>query len=147
MKNHIPNMKNKTSKVDTLRAAVDYIKSLRSLLGHPIKEENLHMGPVLISDLDESSSLDSLDTTSKKKSKRSGSEDVTSTDLASLVYSLPSMAWMEDLDVRSSKLDSTFYGDGKENLTDSFTFTSGMDLCGSQAPNWNWTSPSVDGNH
>ncbi len=33
LRDHIPHLKNKTSKVDTLRAAVEYIQALRQLLG------------------------------------------------------------------------------------------------------------------
>ena len=33
LRTHIPHLKNKTSKVDTLRAAVDYIRALRNLIG------------------------------------------------------------------------------------------------------------------
>ena len=36
LKHHVPNLKSKTSKVDTLRAAVDYIKTLRELIGKPL---------------------------------------------------------------------------------------------------------------
>ena len=42
LKNHVPNLKNKTSKVDTLRAAVEYIKTLKELIGDPLgKSESL----------------------------------------------------------------------------------------------------------
>ncbi len=53
LRTHIPHLKNKTSKVDTLRAAVDYIRALRNLMGEPLKDEQLHQGPVLITDLEE----------------------------------------------------------------------------------------------
>jgi hypothetical protein len=53
LRQHIPHLKNKTSKVDTLRAAVDYIRQLRCLLGQPLKDEHLHRGPVLITDGEE----------------------------------------------------------------------------------------------
>ena len=33
LRNHIPHLKNKTSKVDTLRAAVEYIQALQTLIG------------------------------------------------------------------------------------------------------------------
>ena len=48
LRTHIPHLKNKTSKVDTLRAAVDYIRALRNLMGEPINMEHLHQGPVLL---------------------------------------------------------------------------------------------------
>ena len=50
---HIPHLKNKTSKVDTLRAAVDYIKALRNLIGEPLNDQELHQGPVLITEVEE----------------------------------------------------------------------------------------------
>ena len=53
LRNHVPNLKNKTSKVDTLRAAVDYIRALRSLMGEPLLDDQLHQGPVLITDVEE----------------------------------------------------------------------------------------------
>ena len=53
LRTHIPHLKNKTSKVDTLRAAVDYIRALRNLMGEPINMEHLHQGPVLITELEE----------------------------------------------------------------------------------------------
>jgi hypothetical protein len=53
LKTHIPHLKNKTSKVDTLRAAVDYIRALRNLMGEPIRDDQLHKGPVLISDYED----------------------------------------------------------------------------------------------
>ena len=40
LKHHVPNLKNKTSKVDTLRAAVEYIKTLREMIGEPLGKEN-----------------------------------------------------------------------------------------------------------
>ena len=53
LRTHIPHLKNKTSKVDTLRAAVDYIRALRNLMGEPLMEEHMHQGPVLISEMEE----------------------------------------------------------------------------------------------
>merc|ERR1712080_167843 len=53
LKEHVPHLKNKTSKVDTLKAAVDYIKTLRELLGEPLDEDNLFQGPVLITELED----------------------------------------------------------------------------------------------
>ena len=53
LRTHIPHLKNKTSKVDTLRAAVDYIKTLRNLMGEPLNENDLHRGPVLITEVEE----------------------------------------------------------------------------------------------
>ena len=49
LRNHIPHLKNKTSKVDTLRAAVEYIQALRHLVGEDIGEVG-YDGPVLITD-------------------------------------------------------------------------------------------------
>merc|ERR1712110_1408066 len=57
LRTHIPHLKNKTSKVDTLRAAVDYIRALRNLMGEPINMEHLHQGPVLITELEEQKML------------------------------------------------------------------------------------------
>ena len=54
LRTHIPHLKNKTSKVDTLRAAVDYIQALRNLIGEPpMKEHELYQGPVLITEIEE----------------------------------------------------------------------------------------------
>ena len=53
LRTHIPHLKNKTSKVDTLRAAVDYIRSLRSLMGEPLTDEMMHQGPVLITEVED----------------------------------------------------------------------------------------------
>ena len=53
LRTHIPHLKNKTSKVDTLRAAVDYIRALRNLMGEPLMDEQLHQGPVLITEVEE----------------------------------------------------------------------------------------------
>jgi len=148
--------------VDTLRAAVDYIRALRSLLGQPIKDENLHQGPVLISDME-----DSQDVTNMKPERRSKKSDGESTptsltntvisnnDFNSLIYSLPPMMLMEELDLRSPspsssvsplsiKVNHSYYSNGKENISDSFTLMGGMDLCGNQAPNWNWTNTSIN---
>ncbi len=53
LRTHIPHLKSKTSKVDTLRAAVEYIKALRNLMGEPLKDDQLHRGPVLITDIED----------------------------------------------------------------------------------------------
>ena len=53
LRTHIPHLKNKTSKVDTLRAAVDYIQALRNLIGEPLKDQELYQGPVLITEIEE----------------------------------------------------------------------------------------------
>lgn len=53
LRTHIPHLKNKTSKVDTLRAAVDYIRTLRNLMGEPLMDEHLHQGPVLITEFED----------------------------------------------------------------------------------------------
>lgn len=41
LKHHVPNLKSKTSKVDTLRAAVDYIKTLREMIGEPLGKPHI----------------------------------------------------------------------------------------------------------
>ena len=38
LKKHVPSLKNKSSKVGTLRGAIEYIKSLRSVLGEDIED-------------------------------------------------------------------------------------------------------------
>merc|ERR1712122_55353 len=53
LRTHIPHLKSKTSKVDTLRAAVDYIKALRNLMGEPLLDDQLIKGPVLITEVEE----------------------------------------------------------------------------------------------
>merc|ERR550532_3422699 len=57
LRTSIPHLKNKTSKVDTLRAAVDYIKALRNLMGEPLLDDQLIKGPVLITELEEQKML------------------------------------------------------------------------------------------
>ena len=58
LRNHIPHLKNKTSKVDTLRAAVDYIQTLRKLVGEDLSNDNhFDVGSVLISDVQEQEEL------------------------------------------------------------------------------------------
>ena len=53
LRTSIPHLKNKTSKVDTLRAAVDYIKALRNLMGEPLLDDHLIKGPILITEVEE----------------------------------------------------------------------------------------------
>ena len=38
LKKHVPHMKSKSSKVETLRGAIEYIKNLRNLLGEDIED-------------------------------------------------------------------------------------------------------------
>ena len=38
LKKHVPNMKSKSSKVETLRGAIEYIKELRRVLGEDIED-------------------------------------------------------------------------------------------------------------
>ena len=50
LKMHVPAMKSKSSKVETLRGAIEYIKSLRELLGQEI--DNTPMGSIKFEDDD-----------------------------------------------------------------------------------------------
>jgi len=50
LRNHIPHLKNKTSKVDTLRAAVEYIQALQQLIGVKVADEDQYNGPILITE-------------------------------------------------------------------------------------------------
>ena len=38
LKKHVPNMKSKSSKVETLRGAIDYIRRLKELLGEDVAD-------------------------------------------------------------------------------------------------------------
>merc|ERR1712223_402094 len=105
LRTHIPHLKNKTSKVDTLRAAVDYIRALRNLMGEPLMDEQLHQGPVLIteveeqkmnknctSEMEESFTSDLNDSRSIQQSPGrpiSVASDASMTELPSMVYQLP----------------------------------------------------------
>merc|ERR1739844_247415 len=98
---HIPHLKNKTSKVDTLRAAVDYIQALRNLIGEPLKDQELYQGPVLITEIEEQrgktgnhSELDESNTSDLNESidhtrPISVASDTSATELPSIVYQLP----------------------------------------------------------
>ena len=44
LKATVPNLKNKSSKVETLKAAIDYIKAMRSLLGMEDIQDSGRMG-------------------------------------------------------------------------------------------------------
>jgi len=104
LRTHIPHLKNKTSKVDTLRAAVDYIRALRNLMGEPINMEHLHQGPVLITELEEQKMLkkelemeDSFSSDLNDSSVNiqspgrsiSVASDASMTELPPMVYQLP----------------------------------------------------------
>jgi len=101
LRTHIPHLKNKTSKVDTLRAAVDYIKALRNLIGEPLNDQELHQGPVLITEVEEKmgkngnhSELDESNMSDLNESMDHGrpisvASDSSATELPSIVYSLP----------------------------------------------------------
>jgi len=101
LRTHIPHLKNKTSKVDTLRAAVDYIQALRNLIGEPLKDQELYQGPVLITEIEEQrgktgnhSELDESNTSDLNESidhtrPISVASDTSATELPSIVYQLP----------------------------------------------------------
>ena len=44
LKATVPNLKNKSSKVETLKAAIEYIKAMRSLLGMEDIQDSGRMG-------------------------------------------------------------------------------------------------------
>jgi len=104
LRTHIPHLKNKTSKVDTLRAAVDYIRALRNLMGEPLMDEQLHQGPVLITEVEEqkmnknsTSEMEDSFTSDLNDSRNihspgrpiSVASDASMTELPSMVYQLP----------------------------------------------------------
>merc|ERR1712223_147940 len=104
LRTHIPHLKNKTSKVDTLRAAVDYIRALRNLMGEPLMDEQLHQGPVLITEVEEqkmnknstsemedsfTSDLNDSGTIHSPGRPISVASDASMTELPSMVYQLP----------------------------------------------------------
>merc|ERR1712241_689060 len=94
----------KTSKVDTLGAAVDYIRALRNLMGEPSMDEQLHQGPVLITEVEEqkmsknsTSEMEDSFTSDLNDSRNihspgrpiSVASDASMTELPSMVYQLP----------------------------------------------------------
>jgi hypothetical protein len=157
LRHHIPHLKNKTSKVDTLRAAVDYIRQLRILLGQPIKDEHLHRGPILMTDSEERAARQHEDEEDSYDLGSSRCDSALSNpDLSSMVYTLPPMMMMEDLrssspssssvsstsnNNQTQEVDSTnggsYYEDIKENQ---FQLIEEMDLNGQGQNSWNWTT-------
>ncbi len=93
LRNHIPHLKSKTSKVDTLRAAVDYIEALRSLVGVDA-QDFVTSTPMKIfvasSDEDDGESVDGENDSSKNKSGVSRSASALSGEnINPMVYQLP----------------------------------------------------------
>lgn len=92
LKYAVPHLKNKVSKVETLKAAVDYIKALKELLGQ--EDECEYMGPVLIGD--DASSAGESDTSGFSDLHDAspfgthGSPDLRDVHLHPMVYQLPS---------------------------------------------------------
>ncbi len=78
LRTHIPHLKAKTSKVDTLRAAVEYIRALRQLVGEDDAADE-YSGPVLITD--------EMSSPSPKRSTSALSGEINP-----MVYQLPSMS-------------------------------------------------------
>ena len=90
LRNHIPQLKNKTSKVDTLRAAVDYIKALRTLMGED-NEDLKYDGAVLITDAQEEKMSEggNLNESSQSCSSPVRSSSSQSGEMNPMVYQLP----------------------------------------------------------
>lgn len=92
LKYAVPHLKNKVSKVETLKAAVDYIKALKELLGQ--EDEFEYQGPVLIGD--DASSAGESDTSGFSDLHDAspfgshGSPDLRDVHLHPMVYQLPS---------------------------------------------------------
>ena len=135
--------------MDTLRAAVDYIRQLRCLLGQPILDEHLHRGPVLITDAEadrQSLNDESFDLGSTTRCDSSMSNP----ELTSMMFTLPPMddfrsaspsSSVSSTSTSNNQVDSTngtFYDDIKENLTQEFHLIEDI----GQA-NWNWTTVAI----
>merc|ERR1712018_955143 len=153
LRTHIPHLKNKTSKVDTLRAAVDYIKALRNLIGEPMNDQELHQGPVLITEVEEKIELDESNMSDLNESMDHGrpisvASDSSATELPSIVYSLPpplnpTIEYVEH--PASPTPSSTSSGSGRGPEVDStgthLTFKPYLDDIQVDLQNWaDWTS-------
>jgi len=95
LKYAVPHLKNKVSKVETLKAAVDYIKALKELLGQ--EDDCEYLGPVLIGefgdDTDNGGDSDKSgfsDLQSNSPFAAPGSPDLRDVSLHPMVYQLPS---------------------------------------------------------
>lgn len=132
LRSHIPNVKGKTSKVDTLRAAVDYIQALRRLIGEDPSMDPDCPGPIFTSEsFDDYKSMNDSGMSSPPRSPRSGSS-LSNGELNPMVYQLPhvSVAEFSGLDhsrISPNPSDSpkseplgTFDGSGHTADTSSF---------------------------
>lgn len=115
LKYAVPHLKNKVSKVETLKAAVDYIKALKELLGQ--EDEYEYQGPVLIGDdcssagESDTSGFSDLPDASPFGSHRSSdimtSPDLRDVHLHPMVYQLPSALSTFSTSPHSSLLNSS----------------------------------------
>ncbi|TRY73847.1 hypothetical protein TCAL_07882 [Tigriopus californicus] len=95
LRSHIPNVKGKTSKVDTLRAAVDYIQALRRLIGEDPSMDPDCPGPIFTSEsFEDYKSMNDSGMSSPPRSPRSGSS-LSNGELNPLVYQLPPVSVAE----------------------------------------------------
>lgn len=119
--------------MDTLRAAADYIRTLRTLLGHAVED-----------DYPEDSSLLSETDDSQDEEMSEGKESSPSleTNYCSLVSSLPPILLIESSNSQSSL---NVFDDLKENLTDNYKVDDEIGFTGEEQINWNWTdNNSID---
>jgi len=156
LRTSIPHLKNKTSKVDTLRAAVDYIKALRNLMGEPLLDDQLIKGPILIteveeqkmnrnSEMDESFTSDLNDSRPNHSPPRSMSaaSDVSLNELPPMVYQLPAPLnpTVEYVEHPMSPSSSTSSGSGSNPRADSSTHIKNyLDDIPVDFQNWDWNS-------
>ena len=81
LKQYVPNMKCKSSRVETLRGAIDYIKTLKELLGDKIDESSVRS-------MDDSSTISDISGSSYANTSR---ECVSEMEVYPMVYQLPQM--------------------------------------------------------
>ena len=84
LKQYVPNMKTKTSRVETLRGAIDYIKTLKELLGDKIYESSVRS-------MDDSSTISDISGSSYANTSRECVSDLYEMELHPMVYQLPQM--------------------------------------------------------
>ncbi|XP_023346148.1 achaete-scute complex protein T4 [Eurytemora carolleeae] len=92
LKHHVPHLKSKVSKVETLKAAVDYIRALKEMLGE--EDDFVPSGPILIGDNesldDDASNFSELaDSSFSPSNSLTSSTDIQDVTLHPMVYQLP----------------------------------------------------------
>ena len=94
LKKYVPDLKSKSSKVETLRGAIDYIKRLKEMLGEDITDLNRPVSPVTKHEFMEEDLSDSNSSVSDSllsPTVTSSSTCLTSSSIKTEVTSLPQM--------------------------------------------------------